>query len=178
MPSLAVIIVNYNTRELLAHCLQSVYANRVSFPYHVVVVDNLSSDGSAEMVRARFPQATLITSDRNGGFGYANNLALRWIAGQAALPGEGGNIRMKGPAHGRQPASEIPADGYSPYTFPCDHILFLNPDTVLPHGALQDTVNFLEEHPEAGVVGPKAASTWHAVGRSPRPYPLSSSCPA
>lgn len=155
MPSLAVIIVNYNTQELLAHCLQSVYASRVSFPYHVVVVDNLSSDGSADMVRARAPQATLIESDRNGGFGYANNLALRWLAEQPLLPEGGRSIQAKGPARGRQPASEVPSTGYSPYTFPCDHILFLNPDTVLPRGALQDTVDFLEEHPEAGVVGPK-----------------------
>lgn len=177
MPSLAVIIVNYNTRELLAHCLQSVYASRVSFPYHVVVVDNLSFDGSADMVRARFPQATLIKSDRNGGFGYANNLALRWLAGQPALPEEGGSILAKGPAHSRQPSSEIPVNGHSRYTYPCDHILILNPDTVLPPNALQDTVDFLEEHPKAGVVGPKVVKPDGSLDLACRrsfPTPLSS----
>jgi N-acetylglucosaminyl-diphospho-decaprenol L-rhamnosyltransferase len=177
MPSLAIIIVNYNTRELLAHCLQSVYASRVSFPYHVVVVDNLSSDGSADIVRSRYPLAPLIASDRNGGFGYANNLALRWLARQTALPGEGGSIQAKGPGPRRQPASEIPADGHSPYTFPCDHILILNPDTRLPTNALKDTVDFLEEHPEAGVVGPKVVKPDGSLDLACRrsfPTPLSS----
>ncbi len=89
MPTLAIIIVNYNTRELLSHCLKSVYASQTRNRYNAIVVDNHSSDGSAELVSARFPQATLIRSDRNGGFGYANNLALRWLASQNALPEEG-----------------------------------------------------------------------------------------
>ena len=86
MPGLAVIIVNYNTRDLLAECLRSVYASRTSFPFHAIVVDNRSTDGSADMVRSRFSEATLLLSDRNGGFGYGNNLALRWLAAQPALP--------------------------------------------------------------------------------------------
>lgn len=160
MPNLAIIIVNYNTHELLAHCLQSVYASRTdsASPFHVIVVDNRSSDGSADMVRARFPQATLILSDRNGGFGYANNLALRWLSSQPALPtagSQGGSITESGPAEHRQPASEIPVRGSSPYTFPCDYVLFLNPDTVLPPNALDVTRGFLEAHPDVGIVGPK-----------------------
>jgi N-acetylglucosaminyl-diphospho-decaprenol L-rhamnosyltransferase len=158
MPKLAVIIVNYNTRELLTHCLKSVYGGRTGNPYHVIVVDNNSSDGSAEAVSARFPQATLILSDRNGGFGYANNLALRWLASQTALPQEGsngGSLRASGPAHDRQPQDEVPERGSSLYTFPCDYVLFLNPDTVLPENALDVTVDFMEQHPEAGIMGPK-----------------------
>lgn len=158
MPTLAIIIVNYNTRELLNHCLKSVYGNRTGSRYHVIVVDNHSSDGSAEFVSARFPQATLITSDRNGGFGYANNLALRWLAARKALP-EGtrrtGSIAVRGPAQGDQPQEEVPERGSSPFAFPCDYVLFLNPDTVLPDNALQVTVDFMEEHREAGIMGPK-----------------------
>src|SRR3954470_12293260 len=119
MPNLAIIIVNYNTRELLAQCLQSVYAVTVSVPLHVIVVDNLSKDGSAGMVAADFPQATLILSDRNGGFGYANNLALRWLASRRDLPQEGtngGSLHASGPAHGTQPQDEIPERGNSPFT--------------------------------------------------------------
>jgi GT2 family glycosyltransferase len=77
MLGVAIIIVNYNTRDLPATCLQSVYANRTEHEYHVIVVDNVANDGSAEMVAARYPQATLIKSDRSGGFGYANNRGLR-----------------------------------------------------------------------------------------------------
>jgi N-acetylglucosaminyl-diphospho-decaprenol L-rhamnosyltransferase len=156
MPSLAIIVVNYNTRELLAQCLRSVYGSDSPGPSHVFVVDNLSADGSAELVRASFPRATLITSDRNGGFGYANNLALRWLAERSQLPLEGSSeIDAAGPEPGRQPPAEIPEHGDARLTFPCDYVLFLNPDTALPPEALRITVDFLEAHPEAGVVGPK-----------------------
>src|SRR5215203_2805419 len=140
MPNLAIVIVNYNTRDLLATCLQSVYASRTELSYHVIVVDNVSSDGSAEMVVARFPQATLLKSDRNGGFGYANNLGLRWLAGQKELPikGSAGTpVSVKGSTHAGQPRNEVPVTGGSPYTYPSDYVLFLNPDTVLPREALQ-----------------------------------------
>ena len=158
MPRVAVIIVNYNTRDLLAICLQSVYANRTHHEFHVIVVDNVSGDGSADMVATRYPQATLIRSDRNGGFGYANNLGLRWLAAQKEFPREGSagaTIQTSGPPNGAQPRREVPLKGDSPYTYPCDHVLFLNPDTVLPRDALQATVNFLEMYPETGIVGPK-----------------------
>jgi GT2 family glycosyltransferase len=158
MPNLAIIIVNYNTRDLLAHCLESVYASSTDAHFHAIVVDNRSSDGSVEMVRARFPQATLILSDRNGGFGYANNLALRWLAKQPALPqsgSQGGSITEVGPTHRAQPPAEIPLQGSSPYSFPCDCVLFLNPDTVLPPNALVVTLGFMEEHADVGIVGPK-----------------------
>ena len=63
MPSLAIVIVNYNTRELLAECLRSIFANRTGeLLVHTIVVDNSSSDGSAAVVRAKFPEATLIES--------------------------------------------------------------------------------------------------------------------
>jgi N-acetylglucosaminyl-diphospho-decaprenol L-rhamnosyltransferase len=158
MPSLAIIVVNYNTRDLLGACLNSVYASRCEYPYHVFVVDNRSSDGSAAMVAERFPQATLIASDRNGGFGYANNLALRHLAALAECPAgqtRGTNFTANGPRHGTQPRSEVPSSGTSPFRFPCDYVLFLNPDTVLSIDALQATVDFPESHPEAAVVGPK-----------------------
>jgi GT2 family glycosyltransferase len=158
MPKLAVIIVNYNTCELLTHCLKSLYASRTASQFHVIVVDNNSSDGSAESVAARFPQATLILSDRNGGFGYANNLGLRWLASQHTLPEQGtqgGSIKASGPPPGKQPDAEVPERGSSSYAFPCDYVLFLNPDTVLPDNALEVTVDFMKEHPEAGIMGPK-----------------------
>ncbi|MEO8288677.1 MAG: glycosyltransferase family 2 protein [Chloroflexota bacterium] len=158
MARLAIIVVNYNTREMLSHCLRSVYVSRTEHRYHLIVVDNHSSDGSAEMVAARFPQATLILSDRNGGFGYANNLALRWLAAEPTFPGNGtygSSIRAGGPPQGKQPHEEIPEQGSSPYRYPCEYVLFLNPDTVLPENALDVTVGFLEAHPEAGIMGPK-----------------------
>lgn len=158
MPNLAVVIVNYNTHDLLDTCLKSVFANQTSFPFHVIVVDNRSSDGTLDMVAVSYPQATLISSDRNGGFGYANNLALRWLADFSDLPtsgSNGGTLHLSGPPDAAQPRNEIPTQGDSSIRFPCDYVLFLNPDTVLPANALAETVRFLVEHHEAGVVGPK-----------------------
>jgi len=73
---LYIVIVNYNTRELLRQCLTSVYDSQGDFTYHVCVVDNCSNDDSAAMVREEFPLATLIESQVNGGYAYANNLGL------------------------------------------------------------------------------------------------------
>ena len=77
MPSLAIVILNYNRADLLADCLDSIYAAPTRSTLAVWVVDNASHDGSAAMVRARFPQVRLIESPINGGYSYGNNLALR-----------------------------------------------------------------------------------------------------
>lgn len=79
MSSLAVVILNYNRADLLADCLKSIYSAPTRCALTVWVVDNASTDGSAEMVQTRFPQAQLIVSPVNGGFAYGNNLALRAI---------------------------------------------------------------------------------------------------
>lgn len=75
-PELTVLIVNWNTRELLRSCLQSIEPERRELDLEVLVVDNASADGSAEMVRSGFPQVRLIESGGNLGFGRGNNLAL------------------------------------------------------------------------------------------------------
>lgn len=71
-----VIIVSYNTRDLLRDCLRSVFASEGVHPLPIVV-DNASRDGSAEMVRAEFPGVRLIDAGANLGFAAANNVALR-----------------------------------------------------------------------------------------------------
>lgn len=72
MKTTAVCIINYNTRELLRACLHSVLAEN---PTEIVVVDNASTDGSAEMVKAEFPSVKLIRLGRNIGYGAASNRA-------------------------------------------------------------------------------------------------------
>jgi GT2 family glycosyltransferase len=79
---LSVIVLNYNTRVNLRACLQSLERPPSS---EVLVVDNASSDGSADMVEAEFPWVRLIRSPRNGGFAYGNNQALRVATGEAIL---------------------------------------------------------------------------------------------
>lgn len=84
MATLSVIIVSYNVLDLLRGCLASAYASRGVNP-EVWVVDNCSSDGSASMVAREFPQARLLESPRNGGYAYANNLALPQAQGDYLL---------------------------------------------------------------------------------------------
>lgn len=76
-----VIIINWNTRELLHNCLESLFCKAPAqlpdgFKLHVTVVDNASSDGSAEMVETEFSQVKVIRNKENVGFARANNQAL------------------------------------------------------------------------------------------------------
>ncbi|HJO03956.1 MAG TPA: glycosyltransferase family 2 protein [Acidobacteriota bacterium] len=76
-----VVVVSFNRRELLARCCESVAA--LGEQVHLIVVDNASEDGSADMVQQRFPEASLIRSQRNLGFGGAANRGA--AAGNAEL---------------------------------------------------------------------------------------------
>lgn len=78
-------IPNYNAREMLARCLRSIYRNPPRRTMELIVVDDASRDGSAEMVRDRFPAARLLTTERNRGQSYANNRAARQSSGRYLL---------------------------------------------------------------------------------------------
>jgi N-acetylglucosaminyl-diphospho-decaprenol L-rhamnosyltransferase len=85
---LSVIIVSWNTCDLLGCCLQSIYDSLVSLTpagIEIFVVDNASHDGSASMVQERFPQVHLIQNSTNTGFAHANNQALHLCAGEYIL---------------------------------------------------------------------------------------------
>jgi GT2 family glycosyltransferase len=73
MTGMAVAVVNYNTREQLRACLATVEGER---PCEIVVVDNASSDGSAAMVEAAYPQVVLVANETNRGYGAAANQAI------------------------------------------------------------------------------------------------------
>ena len=76
-PRLAVIIVNYNTREWLARCLRSLERQSIRDEIEIIVVDNASSDGSIDEVRDEFPGCNLVSLDENIGLGAANNVGAR-----------------------------------------------------------------------------------------------------
>lgn len=128
MRDLGIVILNWNTADLLRRCLQTVYASTGEFSYAVVVVDNASTDDSAAMVAREFPQATLIISDKNGGYSYGNNLGFRKLG-----------YRDSGRA-----AADAPR-----------YALLLNPDTELPPTALYNMVRFMDSRPDVGIAGPK-----------------------
>ena len=74
-PALDVVVVSYRTRELLRTCLRSLELRNAA-DQHVVVVDNASGDGSAELVAAEFPEVGLIAAPRNLGFAAAANTGM------------------------------------------------------------------------------------------------------
>ena len=74
-PAVSVIVVSWNTRDLLRVCLASV-RDHLDLPTETIVVDNASTDGSPEMVSAEFPAATVIRNTSNLGFGAANNIGM------------------------------------------------------------------------------------------------------
>jgi len=78
----SVVIVSFNTCEVLRACLVSVLGETAGLSAEILVVDNASSDGSAEMVAAEFPGVTLFRSETNLGFGAANNVALEEATGR------------------------------------------------------------------------------------------------
>jgi len=82
---ISVIIVNYNTKNLLRNCLHSVYEMIRNISFEVLVVDNASHDGSLTMLREEFPQVQIIENPKNRGFAAANNQALRLMKGSYAL---------------------------------------------------------------------------------------------
>ncbi len=74
-PALDVVVISYRTRELLRACLRSL-GRREAANQHVVVVDNASGDGSAELVAAEFPSVELVAAPRNLGFAAAANAGI------------------------------------------------------------------------------------------------------
>lgn len=82
---LSIIIVNWNTREITRNCLASLREKIAGVDYEVIVVDNASSDESAAMIRAEFPDVQLIVNAENLGFGRANNQGMRAARGRYFL---------------------------------------------------------------------------------------------
>jgi GT2 family glycosyltransferase len=114
---LTIVIVAFNAREDLAGTLASLTGAPPSTAHEIVVVDNASTDGAPELVRARFPDVRLVEAGANIGFARANNLAIR------------------------SSASEL--------------VLLLNPDTIVPAGAIDQLVARLDAQPDVAVVGPR-----------------------
>lgn len=82
---LTIVIVSYNTREMTLDCLTSIYAETRETPFHVVVLDNMSNDGSPDAIAEAFPQAQLIRSPKNLGFARGNNAAVSQTESELVL---------------------------------------------------------------------------------------------
>ena len=85
MTDISFIIVNWNTRDLLLACLDSVYKTLRGIPFEIWLVDNGSSDGSVTAAKERFPGIHVIENPANLGFAAAVNLALERLKGRYAV---------------------------------------------------------------------------------------------
>jgi len=85
MIDISIVIVSWNSHDYLSECLSSLAAGAGPLSFEVFVVDNASRDGSADLVREKFPWAHLIPNSENRGFAAANNQALRISSGRYAL---------------------------------------------------------------------------------------------
>ena len=83
--NLSIIIVNWNSKEYLRKCLNSILAETRDLDYEIIVIDSASFDGCSEMVRKDYPQVRFIQSRENLGFSKANNLAFQTAAGEFVL---------------------------------------------------------------------------------------------
>lgn len=81
----SIIIVNYNTKDLIKDCLDSVFQYTKDLDFEVIISDNGSTDGSVELIKNLFPKVHLIENKENLGFGGANNKGLKFATGKYIL---------------------------------------------------------------------------------------------
>jgi GT2 family glycosyltransferase len=84
-PELSIVIVTFNTREVLERCLESLTAAPPRIAHEIIVVDNASHDGTADAVRARWPAMKVIAQPTNLGFAGGNNVGIRASSGELVL---------------------------------------------------------------------------------------------
>jgi len=117
MKDLSIIIVNYNTSNLLKECIESIKNSALNISYEIIVIDNNSFDNSIDLIKDKFQNLKIIINKINLGFARANNQGIKRSEGR--------------------------------------YILLLNPDTVILPNSLKRMMEFMDNHPEAGVAGCK-----------------------
>ncbi len=150
MPTLAIITVSWNTRDLLRRSIETIHASLAGagIDYTIVVVDNASGDGTPAMLRAEYPEVLLLEAGRNLGFAGGNNLALRRVL---------------------EVDHVLPTPNPHPPT--TDYVFLLNPDTEVVGDAIPALVRYLETHPDVAVVGPQLRYADGSVQSSRRRFP-------
>jgi N-acetylglucosaminyl-diphospho-decaprenol L-rhamnosyltransferase len=132
-PEVTVIVVNYNTANLLGPMFASLEAARGALSLQVIVVDNASRDNSVELLRTHFQNVELIQNRTNVGFGRANNQVLSQARGR--------------------------------------YLLLLNTDAFVAPDTLTKTLEFMEGHPQCGVLGVKLIGRDGSLQPSCRYFP-------
>lgn len=148
LKNLVIVIVSWNTCDLLDRCITTITESLLNSPIEaaVIVVDNASRDGTPAMLREHHPQVELIELGGNLGFAGGNNLALRRLALRA--------WRLR---EGKVPQAEA--------------VLLLNPDTEIIGDALSVMMEYLTKYPDVNVIGPRLRYADDSVQSSRRRFP-------
>ncbi len=85
MKDLSIIVVNYNTGNLLKECIESIKKNALNISYEIIVIDNNSSDNSVDLIKNRFENLEIIINKINVGFARANNQGIKKSKGRYIL---------------------------------------------------------------------------------------------
>jgi len=85
VPDVSIIIVNWNTKDILRDCLNSIHRETQGIQFETILIDNASTDGSVEMIKKDFPQVILIENQDNRGFAAANNQGMKIAQGRYVL---------------------------------------------------------------------------------------------
>jgi GT2 family glycosyltransferase len=117
---LSIIILNYQTKNLVKYCIKGIKSLNLNLDYEIIVVDNASYDRTFEMIREEFSGVKFIQAKENRGYAAGNNLGIKQARGK--------------------------------------YILLLNPDIVILENAIEKMYQFMENHSEAGLIGPKLNS--------------------
>lgn len=131
---LSIIIVNWNTKQLLLDCIASIYGTVKRTSFEIIVVDNASTDGSVEMISLAHPAVKVLVNASNCGFARANNIAMKQMRGRYAA--------------------------------------ILNSDTRLTESSMDDMVDFMNRHPEAGICGPQLLNADNTKQTSAGDFPV------
>ena len=132
MPEISVIIVSWNACKFLEECLDSL-SRGITRACEVIVIDNASSDGSPEMVAAKFPWVRLVRSGANLGFAKGNNLAFKHARGR--------------------------------------YVCLVNSDVNVFAGCVDALADYLDHHPDVGMVGPRILNADRSLQNNCRAFP-------
>jgi GT2 family glycosyltransferase len=124
----SVVIVSWNTQELVRECLKSLESARTRLSVEIILVDNASADDTVKLVREQFPWVKVVQNATNVGFAKANNIGIGISSGE--------------------------------------YIALINSDVVVPDGCLEKMVDYLNQHTDIGMLGPKMILRDGSVGQS------------
>jgi GT2 family glycosyltransferase len=129
----SVIIVSWNTQELVLQCLKSLESVRTQLSVEIILVDNASADHTVELVREQFPHVRVAQNATNLGFAKANNIGIEISSGE--------------------------------------YLALINSDVVVPDGCLEKMVDYMKQHSDIGMLGPKMILRDGSVGPSCYRFP-------